>query len=135
MNKNVQFSKEHAKFLHKLKKDKAIILSTQIFILVAFLAIWEGLGQLGLINTFITSSPSRIWNTFVALLQSGDLWYHMGITLYETLVAFVIATFLGTIIAIALWWKEKKCPLYIWHNTRYLSSWLPFPYRVLPEGQ
>lgn len=107
MNKNLQFSKEHAKFLHKLKKDKAIILSTQIFILVAFLAIWEGLGQLGLINTFITSSPSRIWNTFVALLQSGDLWYHMGITLYETLIGFVIATFLGTIIAIALWWSEK----------------------------
>ena len=35
----------------------------------------------------------------------------------------------------SLWWKEMKCPLLIWHNTRYLSSWFPFPYRALPEGQ
>ena len=39
------------------------------------------------------------------------------------------------ICGMSLWWKEKKRPLYIWHNTRYLSSWLPFPYRALPEGQ
>ena len=107
MDKNLQFSKEHAKFLRKLKKDRATILSTQIFLLIAFLAIWEILGKLGLINTFITSSPSRILNTIVLLAQSGDLWYHMGITLYETIMGFVIATILGLVIAIALWWSEK----------------------------
>ena len=107
MNKNLQYSKEHAKFLHKQKKDKITILTCQIGLLVAFLGIWETLGQLNVINTFITSSPSRIFNTFITLFNSGDLWYHMGITLYETMVGFLIATFLGTIIAILLWWSEK----------------------------
>ena len=107
MNKNLQFSKEHAKFLHKLKKDKITITLFQISILIIILGVWEILGQLKLINTFITSSPSRIMSTIVTLFESGDLWYHMGITLFETMVGFVIATLLGSIIAIALWWSEK----------------------------
>ncbi len=107
MNKNLQYSKEHEKFLHKQKKDKITILTFQIGLLVGFLGLWELLGQLNVINTFITSSPSRIFNTFITLLNSGDLWYHLGITLYETLIGFLIATVLGTIIAILLWWSEK----------------------------
>ena len=107
MNKNLQFSKEHAKFLHKLKKDKITITLSQISILIIILGVWEILGQLKLINTFITSSPSRIMSTIVTLFESGDLWYHMGITLFETMAGFVIATLLGSIIAIALWWSEK----------------------------
>ena len=107
MGKNFQYSKEHASYLNKLKKEKNAVLFSQIAILVLGLGIWELLGQLGAINTFITSSPSRIFNTFLSLLQSGDLAYHVGITLFETIAGFLIATILGTAIAIILWWSEK----------------------------
>ena len=107
MNKSLQYSQEHSKFLRKLRKDKTTVLVSQIAILIIFLGVWEMLGQLGLINTFITSSPSRIVGTLSLLLSSGDLWYHMGITLYETMMGFVIATILGTAIAILLWWSER----------------------------
>lgn len=107
LDKKIRYSKEHAQYIHKLKKDKAVVMSSQILILVLGIGFWEVAGQLGLINTFITSSPSRIFNTFLNLLQSGDLAFHVGITLMETIVGFLIATILGTAIAILLWWSEK----------------------------
>lgn len=106
MKKNLQYSREHSKFLHNLKKDKVTILVFQIGILVVFLAGWELLGKLGVINTFITSSPSRIIGTITSLFESGTLWHHMVITLFETIMGFLIATILGTMIAILLWWSK-----------------------------
>ena len=107
LKKTIQYSKEHARYLHKQKKDKTFVVISQTLILFGILGVWEGLGQLGVINTFITSSPSRIFNTFLSLLESGDLWFHLGITLFETVVGFLIATVVGTIIAILLWWSER----------------------------
>lgn len=107
MNKKLMYSKEHLKYLRKEKKDKVFVLVCQITILVVFIALWELLGYFGVINTFIMSSPSRIINTIAELYASGDLWYHTAITLYETVLGFAIATILGTLIAILLWWSEK----------------------------
>lgn len=101
------YSEEHLKYLRKEKKDKVFVLVCQIAILVVFIALWELLGYFGVINTFIMSSPSRIINTIAELYASGDLWYHTAITLYETVLGFAIATILGTLIAILLWWSEK----------------------------
>ena len=107
LKKTIQFSKEHLKYLHGIRKNKTFVVSFRILILVLFLGLWELLGQLNLINTFITSSPSRICKTFANLLSGGDLWFHTGITLMETVAGFLIATILGTIISVALWWSEK----------------------------
>ena len=35
----------------------------------------------------------------------------------------------------SLCWQAWTHSLYNWHSARYLSSWLPFPYRALPVGQ
>jgi NitT/TauT family transport system permease protein len=40
---------------------------------------------------------SRIWNWF----RTGEIWEHLGVTLVETLLAFVIGTVLG--VAVGLW--------------------------------
>ena len=39
-------------------------------------------------------------------LGSNDLLKHIGVTVYETVVGFLLGTILGTIIAIALWWSK-----------------------------
>ncbi len=104
--KKINYSQEHSKFLARHRNKKIFILSTQIGILVLFLGLWELLAQLNLINTLILSSPSRILSTIGNLYQSGDLFYHIGITLYETVLGFAISTILGCLIAILLWWSE-----------------------------
>ena len=92
--------------LKNIKLTKFQILFTQIFIVILFIVLWELLAQLEVIDTFTLSSPSRMWATFVELLSSGTLFMHMGVTLYEAIIGFLIATLGGTLIAIILWWNE-----------------------------
>lgn len=99
-------SVEHEIYLHKLKKKKTIVLLLRWLVLIAFIALWEILALLGVIDTFIMSSPSRIFATICNLASSGELFLHVGYTLYETVAGFLIATLLGTFIAILLWWFE-----------------------------
>lgn len=106
MKKQLNVSKEHLKWLNKNKQKKIGITVCQFTILIVFIAFWELAGNLNWINTFITSTPSRILETISNLYASGELFYHIGITLFETFLGFVIATLLGTFIAILLWWSE-----------------------------
>lgn len=102
---NLVTSKERNKYLKNIKKKKISVLITQIAILIAFLAIWEILANLKIIDSFITSKPSRILETFMNL-GSNDLLKHIAVTTYETIVGFLIGTVLGIIIAIILWWSD-----------------------------
>ena len=79
--KNKVISKERKKYLNKVKRDNIIVILTQIFILVGFLALWEILADSKVIDSFITSQPSRIWNTFLNL-SSNDLLEHTKVTVY-----------------------------------------------------
>lgn len=101
------FSKSHEKYIKKLKKDKIFIIFFRIFVLVAFLGLWELLTHFKILDPFFVSSPSRIFKQIILLAQNGTLLSHSLITLYETLLGFFIATFLGYLIAILLWWNER----------------------------
>ncbi len=102
-NKNI--SADRKKYLRKIRINKITILITQILLLVAFIALWEILADAKIINSFITSSPSRILNTFLNMSDS-NLMMHIGVTVYETIIGFIAGTLLGVIIAILLWWSE-----------------------------
>mgnify|MGYP002626976452 CR=1 FL=1 len=99
-------STEHLKFLQYHKRKKLIILSCQIGLLGLILALWEILTQTQVLNVLIFSSPSRIVSTISTLYTSGDLFYHIGVTLSETLIGFAIGVGLGMLVAIILWWNE-----------------------------
>ena len=85
---------------------KAFILTTQIGVLVLFLVLWEVSAKLGWIDAFLMSSPSRIWATLKDLYASGQLFYHIWVSLYETLIGFAIGTVAGTLIAVLMWWSN-----------------------------
>ena len=104
MKKVENISIDRQKYLKKVKLRKVEIFSTQIFIVIAFIAIWEILAQTGKIDSFITSQPSRILKTFMNL-SSNNLLMHLKITCIETIIGFVLGTFIGIIIAIVLWWS------------------------------
>ncbi len=59
---NLVISKERKQYLKKNKKRKVVIFLTQVAILVTFLGIWEILANLNIIDSFITSKPSRIFH-------------------------------------------------------------------------
>jgi len=101
-----QFSKSHKDYLYKLRKTKILTLLTQISILAILLLLWELLTRYNILDGFILSSPSRMVITLVNLFNSGNLWYHISVTLYEAFLGFIIATVVGGLIAVLLWWSE-----------------------------
>lgn len=105
--KRTNFSKSHKAYVKRLRKDKFIVIFFRIFVLVAFLGLWELLTYYKVLDPFFVSSPSRIVAQIGTLIQNGTLWSHSFVTLYETLIGFAIATVLGYVIAVLLWWNEK----------------------------
>ena len=103
MKKNINYSREHIAHLKKQRNKKIIVNVSRVLILVFILGIWELCAQLKVIDPFITSSPSRVCVTIGELYKNGTLFYHIGITLAETLAGFVIAVVLGYSIAVGLW--------------------------------
>lgn len=101
-NKN-NYSREHLAYLKKQRKNKTFIVIMRWLILVAVLGLWELLAQLRVIDPFVTSSPSRVVNTIISLHENGTLYYHIGITLGETVAGFFIAVICGYLIAVVLW--------------------------------
>lgn len=97
------YSDEHKLFLKKKKREKFWIRITQISIITIFLIVWELLAHFEVINTFLFSSPSRIVKTILSLYSSNDLFSHIGITVYETVLSFLIASIFGLIVATILW--------------------------------
>jgi NitT/TauT family transport system permease protein len=79
----------------------------QIIILVGFIAAWEITARLGILNSFVFSSPSRVCKTILEMAATGQLFYHVAITLLETLVSFALVNIIGLILAIILWWNDN----------------------------
>lgn len=100
-------SPKYLKYLKSLKVDSVTTKIYQVLLLVLFLGLWELLVATNVMDAFFFSSPSRICKTLIELFASGNLLYHMWVTLSETIIGFLIATLLGTLIAIALWWSDK----------------------------
>ena len=101
------YSKEHIKYLRKLKKDKTFITICRFFIIILFLIIWQLLANFNVIDTFIFSSPKQVLNTVINLYKTKNLFSHIWVTIYETIISFSIATILGTLLASILWWFKK----------------------------
>ena len=114
-------SPDHQAYLKSLKHQKYRIHFWQVASMVIFFALWELLARVGVIDTFLFSSPSAIWKLFLVYLTSGELFLHVGISVWETVLGFTIGTVVGVFIAIILWWSEilcwsssMRCPKRLW---------------------
>ena len=97
------YSNEHKLYLKKRKRQKILVLVAQISIITLFIILWQILADLKVINTFISSSPKQVINTIVSLHKANNLYNHIWITVYETLVSFSLGTIIGIIVASLLW--------------------------------
>ena len=103
---NNKVSLEHSKYLKEVKKRERRIFITQVSVLIMLLALWELAAKLNWIDSFLTSYPSQIWKLFLEYSKSGNLYYHVVISVFETVIGFLAGTILGILIAIGLWWSD-----------------------------
>lgn len=95
-----------AQFVAHERKYRMLILSSQIALALILIGLWEILARLGVINVFLVSKPSDIFTLFIKYVKSGELFGHIKISVFETLLGLVFGTLLGLIIGILLWWNE-----------------------------
>ena len=106
MSNAAKISPERIKYLKTVRNKKTIILSSQILLLVLLFAGWELAANLRLVDPFITSQPSKVFEMILTLHADGALYHHIIVTVWETFIGFVLGTLGGILIATMLWWSE-----------------------------
>ena len=91
------FSAEHRQYIARLNRSRRGIKLARWLILIVFIALWELFARVGIIDPFIGSSPVRVAETIARLYAGGELFLHIGVTLYETVLGFVLGTAAGPV--------------------------------------
>lgn len=94
-------------YLQQKKIHRYVVIFSRIAILVIFLLVWEITSQTGIIDSFIFSSPSKIALCFFDMVLDKSIFLHIGITLYETIVSFILVIFVSILTAVLLWFSQK----------------------------
>lgn len=100
-----KLSKERLEYLKKKKLKRYSTWGIQAAVVVFSLVLWETLANCGVIDSFIMSKPSRMWETLINL-SANDLPRHIGVTCLETVTGFLLGTVGGTLLAVLLWWSS-----------------------------
>jgi NitT/TauT family transport system permease protein len=72
--------------------------------IATFLAIWELLSSVGLINVLLLPSPTKLFWAAGDLLRSGTLLRHVGASIERVLVGFALAAVIGLAFGVVLGW-------------------------------
>ncbi|SFF09152.1 NitT/TauT family transport system permease protein [Paenibacillus catalpae] len=94
----------HLQYKSKARRITAAVGTTQITILLLFLALWEAAGRQRWIDPLLFSYPTKIINQLWNSMADGSIWPHIGMTVSETIIGFILGTLVGTGIAALLWW-------------------------------
>ncbi|MCK9526820.1 MAG: ABC transporter permease [Limnochordia bacterium] len=100
-----EHSLEHQNYLRSRRLHALLVRGAQLSLVLGFFVLWEVAASRGWINAFIFSQPTRIWAATLRLAREGELWRHLGWTVWETVLGFSIGTAVGILIAILLWWS------------------------------
>ena len=99
-----------------LKKVPITWITTPI-LLIAFLSIWHFYVVFFDISKFILPPPIEVLKSLIELLSSRIAWGHTWITVYETVVGFIIACIvgvgLGTLLGKVYWLERALNPFII----------------------
>lgn len=102
-----ELSQGQIHYLNQHRKHKRIVRVSRVAILLSFLFIWEFTANVGIIDSFIFSSPSRIALCFWGMVLDRSIFLHVGVTLYETIVSFVLVIAFSLLVAVLLWFSER----------------------------
>jgi NitT/TauT family transport system permease protein len=98
INPVVTEEREWRKQQRKGRMKAALTISSPLLLLV----LWEFLSQSGLIDSRFFPPPTQIVSTFTSLLTSGELFSHMGISLFRILAGFLLGVIPGIIIGLCM---------------------------------
>ena len=101
----LKISESRERYLKHKRRRQNLIRVSQISILVVTILLWEVMARIGVIDSFIMSQPTRILRT-IGNFSNNNLLLHIGITVLETIIGFVLGVLIGFFIALLLWWSK-----------------------------
>lgn len=113
MNNNItsqnrnQVSSAQKEYIKKHLKQVKMVKIYQVLLMIGFVLLWETTTFYKIIDPFIFSSPSRVIECTIDMFKNGDLFLHIGVTLLETLVSFILVIVIGLFLAVMLWWNDS----------------------------
>lgn len=96
-------SKHQHEYILQHKRYHLIISLCRFMILFLFLSLWQIASDLKWIDSFFFSSPREILLCCKELIQKGNLFRHILITLSETIFSFILVNLLSFLAALILW--------------------------------
>ena len=90
-------------FLRRQKLQKLYIFWSRILLFAAFVMLWQVSADLGWIDSFYFSSPIAISRLFCHDVQDMSLLSHIGITLLESGVSFLLIILFSLLTATFFW--------------------------------
>ncbi len=95
------------KFMRDHRRHHRQIASLRLLLFLLFLLLWEISADLGWIDSFFFSSPSRVVRQLIKLGLDHSLFSHIGVTLFETVVSFLLVFLISLAAATALWYSTR----------------------------
>lgn len=97
------------------------VLVARLAVVGIVLAVWQAVVGLGWIDPFWISSPKLVAEELWSEISSGALFFDVGITVFEALIAFVISSVLGIgaglLLARSPFWDDVLAPLVLALNS------------------
>ena len=78
--------------------NKSKILKTSLSIII-LISIWTIVTEMGLISSYILPSPSKVIDSFIKMVQSGEIFEDIYISFVRVIKGFLIATLCAFILA------------------------------------
>lgn len=99
----MEYSPSHKNYIQKQERIRRKITLFRGLIGIVFLLLWEVAARMEWIDSFIFSCPSGIISCMKKMLIEGTFFYHFSITIYETVISFLLVTGIGLLVVILLW--------------------------------
>lgn len=93
---------EQELYIERCRREIFIIKTARASVLLLFLGLWELASALSIIDPFFFSSPSRICKLFIDMCRNFEIFIHSGITLYETILSFIIVNVLSILVSVIM---------------------------------
>ncbi|HET7886751.1 MAG TPA: ABC transporter permease [Bradyrhizobium sp.] len=107
---------------------RVTLLSLQVLVAVVAIALWQFFATVPILGhmvlpPFFFSTPLAVGGQIVDWFVSGVIWKHLAITLWESILAFAIGSFLG--VAIGFWFARKPLVAAIFDPYVKMANALP----------
>lgn len=88
--------------MNKAVAKKAGYATEYIVLVIAIVCVWTIMSNSGKLNPIIMPSPSKVGSTLISLIQGGELWKNLGISVLRVLQGYLLASALGIVLGILI---------------------------------